>query len=177
MVKVIEVVKSGRMGVNLAAREYGILKTTLKDRQFRKVQHGRKLGPKLYLSSYEEKELVTFLIDVYKMGQGKTKTEVLDNVRNKIQMERKKGGRSIEQCECNGKGWWVRFKHRHPDLTLRTSDTLLYSRSNAVDKESITYYFNLLKKTFDYNNLMNKAHTTWMKQGCLWIISSQSRLH
>jgi len=50
-VKAIEVVKSGRMGVNRAAREYGIPKTTMKDRLFRKVQHGRKLGSKPYQSS------------------------------------------------------------------------------------------------------------------------------
>ena len=58
------------MGVN---REYGIPKTTSKDRLSGKVQHGRKLSPKPYLSSGEQKELVTFLIDVCKMGQGKTK--------------------------------------------------------------------------------------------------------
>jgi len=91
------------------------------------------------------------------MGQGKTKREVLDIVRNKIQIEKKKKGRSIEQCKFNGEGWWVGFKHRHPDLTLRTSDALSYSRSNAVDEESITYYFNSLKKAFYDNNLMDKA--------------------
>jgi len=73
MVKAIEVAKSGKMGVNRADREYGIPKTTLKDRLSGKVQHGRKPSPKLYLSSGEQKELVTFLMDVCKMRQGKIK--------------------------------------------------------------------------------------------------------
>ena len=83
MVKAIKTAKSGKMGVNRAPKEFGVPRTILKDRLSGRVQHGRKSGPKPYLSPDEEKELVTFLIDVCKMGQGKTKREVLDVVRSK----------------------------------------------------------------------------------------------
>jgi len=63
MVKAMEAVKYSKMGANRAAKEYAVPKTTLKDRMSGKVQHGRKLGPKSYLS-LDEEELVKFLIDV-----------------------------------------------------------------------------------------------------------------
>jgi len=48
--------------VNRAAKEFGMPRNTLKDRLSGRVQHGRKAGPKPYLSPDEEKELV---IDLY----------------------------------------------------------------------------------------------------------------
>jgi len=66
------------MGVNRAAKEFGMPRTTLKDRLSGTVQHGRKSGPKPYLSPDEEKELVIFVIDVCKMGQGKMKKIMLE---------------------------------------------------------------------------------------------------
>ena len=55
------------MGINRAALEFGVPKTTLKDRmpgrvQHGRVQHGSKLGRVPYLSSSEEQELVDYLI-------------------------------------------------------------------------------------------------------------------
>jgi len=44
----------------------------------------------------------------------------------------------------------------HPNLSLQTSDAL-YCRSNAVDQESITFYFILLKKAKEDNTLMDKS--------------------
>ena len=42
------------MGINRAALEFGVPKTTLKDRMPGRVQHGSKLGRVPYLSSSEE---------------------------------------------------------------------------------------------------------------------------
>jgi len=79
MVKAMQAVKYGKIGVNRATKECAV---TLKDRLSGKVQHGRKSGPKPYLS-LDEEEPVTFLIDVCKMGQGRIKREVIDIVRSK----------------------------------------------------------------------------------------------
>jgi len=57
MVKTMEAVKYGKMGVNRAAKEYAVPKTTLKDRLSGKVH--RKSGPKPHLS-LDEEELVKF---------------------------------------------------------------------------------------------------------------------
>ena len=42
-------------------------------------------------------------------------------------------------------------------MSLRTADALSYCRSNAVDQESLDYYFSLLKKTLEANNLMDQV--------------------
>ena len=68
MFEAMEAVKSGRLGVNRAAEEYNVQRTTLKDRLAGKVKHSSKSGPDPYLTLSEETELAKFLMDVCKMG-------------------------------------------------------------------------------------------------------------
>ena len=58
--------------------------TTLKDRSGR-VKHGSKPGPVSYLTEKEERELVDFLVQVARLGYGKTKQEVIDVVRETLE--------------------------------------------------------------------------------------------
>ena len=44
----IEAVKTGRLGVNRAAEEYNVPKTTLKNKLSGRVKHGTKSGPGSY---------------------------------------------------------------------------------------------------------------------------------
>ena len=62
MLWAMEAVKDGSMGVNRAALEHGVPRTSLKDRLTGRVIHGTKIGPKPYLTNEEEKELVNFLV-------------------------------------------------------------------------------------------------------------------
>ena len=61
MKKAIEAVETGESGVNIAALDFGVPKSTLKDRISGRVSHGRKPGPKPYLTPGEEKELAEFV--------------------------------------------------------------------------------------------------------------------
>ena len=45
---------------------------------------------------------------------------------------------------------------RHSGLSLHRSDPLSYCRSHAVCKESLEYYFTLLKQTLEWNDLMDR---------------------
>ena len=49
MVRAMDAVKRGEMGVNRAALEHGVPRTSLKDRLAGRVVHGTKMGPKPYL--------------------------------------------------------------------------------------------------------------------------------
>ena len=40
-----------------------------------------------------------------------------------------------------GKHWWQKFRARHPELTLRTSDNLDRSRTSSLTKEVVDEYF------------------------------------
>ena len=145
------------MGINRAAQEYNVPRTTLKDRLAGRVKHGSKSGPDPYLTSSEEDELVSFLINACKVGHGKTKREVIDVVRRTVKKKKEKEVKDFEKFKFNGERWWHGFVQRHPKLSLHTADALSYCRSNAVDQESLDYYFSLLKKTLEGNNLMDQA--------------------
>ena len=69
----IKFVISGKMGINRAADQYGVPRSTLKDRV--SGRHGTRSGPQPYLSYEEEEELVTYLIKCVEIGYPKTKDE------------------------------------------------------------------------------------------------------
>ena len=77
MVEAMKVVKEVQFGVNRVALEYGVPKTTLKDRLNGRVIHGTNMGPTPYLTYEEEKELVRFILNCSRMGYGKTRGELL----------------------------------------------------------------------------------------------------
>ena len=68
-------------------------KTTLKDRISGRVKHGKNPGPSSFLTNEEENELASFLTKACKMGQGKTKQEVLYIVKRIV--EKKHGEKNF----------------------------------------------------------------------------------
>jgi len=62
MQKAITAVEHEGIGLRRAAEAYGIRLSTLHDHVTGQVEHGALPGPSPYLSTEEEKELVTFLI-------------------------------------------------------------------------------------------------------------------
>ena len=81
MEKAIAAVKEGCFGVNRAALEFAVPKTTLKDRLAGRVKHGKKSGPVPFLTPQEEEQLATFLVNCSKIGYPKTRVEVIGIVR------------------------------------------------------------------------------------------------
>ena len=150
MLRAIEAVKNGEMGQNRAALEYGVPRTTLKDRLSGRVVHGTNIGPKPYLTKEEEKELVDFLITCSKMGYGKTRSEVLKIVEAAVQKKGIKSEGNISQ------GWWNRFRERWPQLSLRKGDSFPIVREQMTCREVFESYFSLLKETLEKYDLMDK---------------------
>ena len=64
------------MSANWAADVHGVPRSTLKDRLKGRVVHGTKPGPRPYLDSAEERELVNYLFDVARTGFGKTRQQI-----------------------------------------------------------------------------------------------------
>ena len=73
----INAVKSGKSGVNRAAKDHGVPPTTLKDRLSGRVQKNTNPGPSRYLNDKEEKELGTFVKNCATIGYGKTRKEIM----------------------------------------------------------------------------------------------------
>ena len=68
MIAAMEAVETGENGINRAAVDHGVPKTTLKNRLSGCVKHGKKPGPD-YLNQEEEKELVSFVKSCASIGQ------------------------------------------------------------------------------------------------------------
>ena len=103
MVEAMEAVKSGRLGVNRAANEYNVPRTTLKDKLAGRVKHGTKSGQQSYLTVSEENKLSNFLIEVCKMGHGKTKKKVIDIARRTVKKKWKRKVKILSNLNLKGR--------------------------------------------------------------------------
>ena len=139
MMKALDAVAKGKMGVDRAALEFNVPRTTLKDRIAGRVAHGCNMGPKPYLTYEEEKELVEFLMNCSKMGYGKTRQDVMKLVESYIV----KKGITLEDNRGSklSNGWWVRFLQRWPKLSLRKGDSFAVVREEAGSYNVFKSYF------------------------------------
>ena len=135
----MKVVASRECGINRAALDYGVPRTTLKDRLSGCVEHGRKPGPALYLNSVEEKELGDFLKSCASVGYGKTRKDVM-HIAEAVGTEK-----DVLRKDRISQGWWNRFFERQERLTLRRGDNTAHVRMDAISELTMKQYFNLLK--------------------------------
>ena len=149
MVGALKAVKEGTMGLNRAATEFGVPKTTLKNRVSGRVTHGCKAGRATYLTHAEEEEFYESLVVCASIGYPKRRGEVIGIVRKTLE---KKSSCPVE--DFKGKGWWQRFMQRWHNLTLRKGDALAQPRANAVNATNINNYFDLLEKNFKNMNCL-----------------------
>ena len=146
MKRAIEDVRKG-MSIRQAAETYGVPKSTLGDRVSGKVKEDCKPGPPPYLTCLEEEELASFLIRCAEIGFPRTRTQVLGLVQQIVTT------RGLNKSVSNG--WWERFIHRHPHVTLRTPMSLTRSRAIASDSDVIDRYYTTLEETLRHNNLIH----------------------
>jgi len=144
------------MGINRAAMEFGVPKTTLKDRISGRVQHGSKSGRNPHLSVDEEKELVDYIITCSEIGYPKRRDDIVGIVRKTLH---KKNGGPVP--DFNGKGRWLRFMQCWPSLRLRKGDALAQPRANAVTATNINQYYKLLEKTLKEYGLFDCPSRIW----------------
>ena len=74
-------VVDGLLGVNKAADEFGVPRSTLKNKLSGKVVQGARPTP--YLSGIEEDELVNFLLTCTNIGLQKTRVKVIGIVQKR----------------------------------------------------------------------------------------------
>ena len=146
-------VKNGQMTVFRPTKIYNVPKSTLHDRISGKVRHGDKPGPKPYLSSTEEKELADFLVDVAKVGYGRTRKQVC-TIAGSCAHDK---GR-LESPVVASHGWFVRFMQRQPQLSVRKGDPTANVRMECLTEEVISDYFALLKEEMTKGNFMNSPN-------------------
>ena len=72
------------MAIRRAAEDYGIPRSTLHDHVSGRVQFGAKSGPRRYLNSTEELELINFLSGVSSLGYSHTVKQVIEIVQSVV---------------------------------------------------------------------------------------------
>ena len=150
MDKACEAVQAGKMSIRMAAEQYGVPKSTLHDKVAGKAPMNTKSGSKTYLTDEEEASLVEFLIGCASVGYAKSRREVLA-IAQKIANAHNPGA-DIELT----KGWWDRFRRRHPEVSLRQAEPLSYARAAANNPAVFEKYFHLLQDTIETNGLASR---------------------
>ena len=83
--------------------DYGVPRTTLKDRLSCRVEHGRKPDPAPYLNAVEEKELGDFLKSCASISYGKTQKDVM-HIADAVATDK-----GVFRKGRINQGWWNRF--------------------------------------------------------------------
>ncbi len=136
------------LSLRQAAEIYRVPKSTLHDHVSGKIAFGSRPGPDPYLSTEEEEELASFLLQTAKIGYPHTKRQVLALVQ---QITDAKG---INATVSNG--WWERFCKRHPKITLQAAVPFSLARAMASDSEVVNKYFDMLEECLRQNDLLSK---------------------
>ena len=105
MTSPLNAVLENGVSANMAAAMHGVPPSTLKDILSGRVKHGDKPGPKPYLYSEEEEELVTHLLKVSSLGYGKTRRDVCSIVEQYVEQNEDV---SLRKDKITN-GWWQSF--------------------------------------------------------------------
>ena len=151
MLAAMEAVRTSKMSISVAANRFKVPRKTLDDRLKGRVQHGTHPGVSTVLTVQEENSLVNYLLHMAQCGFPLTRTMV------------KAYAWSMAKCSGTahrfhpeygpGDHWWSLFKKRHPELALRTADSLERSRAEALNPDVVKEYFDL---RLDSNNLLRR---------------------
>ena len=150
MLAAMEAVANGDKTITSAATEFNV---TLDDRIKGRVKHGVKPGPSTVLTAHEEEALVSYLLYMAQHGFPLTRT-MIKAFAWAIAKRSGNGHRFNDQLGP-GEHWWINFKKRHPDLSLRKIENLERSRAEALNPDVVSEYFKLLKDILEDNQISN----------------------
>lgn len=141
--------------IRAAAKMYRIPERTLRRRLVSRNDRKISLGPQPQLGREVEEKLAAHIIKLQKSGFPLVRKSVLRlayqiaerlNIKTTFNPIKKKAG----------KDWFCNFMRRNPRLSIRKAQGLSRDRAERLNREETADYFELLKKTLQEHNLMNK---------------------
>ncbi|XP_071476076.1 uncharacterized protein [Diadema antillarum] len=147
----ISACKSGELGMDTAAKTYGVPKSTLA----RKLKDGKSsvpLGRKPALSEESENDLAQLILTMESRGYGLSRLDVRSLAyeyaeRNNLSHNFNK------ETKLAGRYWLVGFLKRHPNIVPRKAEGLSKSRASGMNRTEVSKYFNILGDILDRENL------------------------
>ncbi|XP_074036718.1 uncharacterized protein [Leptinotarsa decemlineata] len=142
------------MGVNEAARHFGIPQPTLRRRIRRGDFNKHGLGPSCSLGYENEVKIKFHILKLKKAGFAPTRQTVremafrlADFMKIKHPFNKEKG--------VAGYDWLHSFLHRNSELSIRKSEGVSLARCQAMNKQEVRDYFALVEKTLLDKNILN----------------------
>jgi hypothetical protein len=122
---------------------YGIPCTTLRS-HVQSITLGRKRGKTSVLTPSEEKKLVTYLHDMANCGFPLTWLQLKLKVASLVQ----DGHETPFKDGVPGNGWIRWFHKRHPEVSLRSAQTLEMARARSLCPENVASFYHNLQEAY-----------------------------
>lgn len=152
----MDAVRNGIMGVNKAAREFGIPKSTLKDRiKASNAKVTTRLGPSSCLGDDAENKLVIHIKKLQAHGFAPDRESVRKwafELAEKLKIQHKFN----KETRTAGYDWLNLFLRRHPDIAIRKAEGVSIARASHMNRENVNQFFQLLDKILSDNQLHDK---------------------
>lgn len=138
------------MGVNEAARRFGVPRSTIRSRTKMNVQNVVRSGPQPILTPEEESEIEQWIFDMQRRGFPVTPYMLMTTVQEiLIALPRDNPFKD----NCPGKKWFKLFRQRHPQIALRTPE-FISNASSKVSPEDVLKWFTTIETYLDVHDLM-----------------------
>lgn len=155
LVEALRSIKAGEMGINAAARHYGIPSRTLRRRRQTGIVHAIPLGPQGILGTENEKRLVTHIQKLEKVGFAPDR----DTIRSLAYQFAEKIGirhKFNRETQMAGYDWLESFLCRNKELSIRKSQGLSLARSEGMNRNEAKKFFDILTTVFTEFNMFEK---------------------
>ncbi|CAL4130810.1 unnamed protein product, partial [Meganyctiphanes norvegica] len=137
-------------------RQFGIPESTLR-RKIRETEAHeapilKKAGRKALLTAAKEQLLVNFIKDTALRSMPVTKQTLIEAVKEILKGVENGHDREYQVPASNFEGWYKGFRKRHPNLVIRTPETLTWERRN-LSVVMIKQWFSDVKSYLNDNGL------------------------
>ncbi|KAJ8939879.1 hypothetical protein NQ318_023219 [Aromia moschata] len=153
--KAIKAVNENRLGVNEAARAFGVPATTLRRRKSKNNTRKGPLGPSSTLGDDVEAKIVKHIIKLQKNGFAPTRTDVRA-MAFKLAEQLGIKHRFNKESGLAGFPWLQLFMQRNPTLSVRKAEGVSINRALGMNRKDVDGYFKLLEQIITENSLIGK---------------------
>lgn len=149
------------------ARKYDIDKETL-NRYVKKtslavpagqISYSPDFKTTLVFTSEEETLLADYLVRASQMHHGLTVTCARQLAFQFAKANNKKYSKKWDENSIAGYDWYRGFRHRHPELSLRTPESTSLSRCTSFNRTNVTTFFNNLESVLKRDKF--EPHQIW----------------
>ena len=152
MTAAVEYVKTGHL-LWEGSRLYNVPVETLRHRVTGMVDLSCKPGPSTVLTPEEEEQLYKYAVEMADREFGLTRGDLM---RLAFVIVEKSGRPNPFHDGMAGRGWMDGFRQRHPKITLRTPQSLSYSRAVMASQYTVNDFFGKLGGLYGRLNMISK---------------------